>query len=465
MTSSAHLERDFIRHLSRVFLMGPWTPVTMVERVRLALGKRRKLRWAAPLCELLCSVYPESPGLFDVMHVVAADPALAAWCVQQESAPHINLAVVGPAIMAPAVISFREWTLPSLTTLGELANWLRLTPEELDWFADRFSWERCRTVPTSRHYDYRWLRRSGQRWRLIESPRTRLKALQRQILHDILDRVPVHEAGHGFRAGRSCATYAAPHGGRSVVWKLDLRNFFPSLRRPRIRVLFQTLGYPDDIAESLAALVTNAVPRNELQAVRNQMSLETFVEWESVLKSPHLPQGAPTSPALANLAAFRLDCRLTGLASKSGVTYTRYADDLAFSGEASFARSLPQFRQWVLAIILDEGFQMRDRKTRTMLRHEQQQLTGLVINTRVQTPRQDYDDFRALLYNCIRFGPQSQNRQGIPDFRAHLLGRIGSMGRYNETRAVRLRGLFERIDWSGPYPPGARDPRMHNESG
>lgn len=447
MTSTARLERDFIRHLSRVFLMGRWMPAAMVERLRLGLGKRLKLRWAEPLSELLCQVYLEPPGLLDVMHVVAADSALAAWCSRRQGAISINLAAVGPAIMAPATTAVREWNLPALTTVGELADWLQITSEELDWFADRFSWERCRTVGTSRHYDYRWLRRTGNRWRLIESPRLRLKAIQRKILHVILNHVPAHEAAHGFRAGRSCASYAAPHVGKSVVWKLDLQNFFPNLRRPRIRALWQTLGYPDDVAEYLAGLVTNAVPQPELNAVRDAMSLETFQEWERVLTSPHLPQGAPTSPALANLAAFRLDCRLTGLAAKTGVVYTRYADDLAFSGDARFARTLPAFRQWVLAIILDEGFQIRDRKSRTMRAHEQQQLTGLIVNDHVQSPRQGYDELRALLYNCVRFGPPSQNRDHVADFHAHLLGRIGAMGRYSESRAARLHALFERIEW------------------
>lgn len=448
MTTATRRDRDFLRHLSRACLMGPWTPTEITNRIRLALGLRRKLRWAAPLAERLCFVHSETPGLLEAIHLLETDAALSAWRARQETSPFVNLVAVGPAMLVPAVAAFRSWNLPELTTLGGLADWLRITPDELDWFADRFSWERCRTRDSSRHYDYRWARRTGGRWRLIESPRARLKSIQRRLLHELLDRVPSHEAAHGFRSGRSCLTYAVPHVGQAVVWKLDLRNFFPSLRRPRIRALWQTLGYPDDIADCLASLVTNAVPQEELEAVRGEMSPETFLEWERVLRSPHLPQGAPTSPALANLMAFRLDCRLAGLSAKSGVTYTRYADDLAFSGDREFAQSLPDFRKWVLAIILDEGFEIRDRKTRTMPAHGQQCLTGLVINDRPQTPRKVCDELRALLWNCIRFGPQSQNRNGVVDFRAHLRGRIDEISRYSETRSARLHRLFEQIDWA-----------------
>lgn len=447
MTAAARRDRDFLRHLSRVCLMGPWTSAEMTHRIRQALGLRRKLRWAAPLCDLLCFTYPERPGLLEVTRVLETDVGLSAWYAKRDRPASVQLTAVGPAIMAPAMAAFHAWDLPALTNLGGLADWLHIASEELDWFADRHSWERCRTRDSSRHYSYRWLRRASHRWRLIESPRARLKSIQRQILHEVLDRVPAHEAAHGFRAGRSCLTYASPHVGHEIVWKLDLRNFFPNMRRPRIRAVWQTLGYPDDIAEYLSALVTNAVPQTELEAVRAAMNVETFLEWEQILKSPHLPQGAPTSPALANLAAFRLDCRLAGLAAKTGVEYTRYADDLAFSGDRAFAQSLPHFRKWVLAIILDEGFEIRDRKTRTMFAYEQQRLTGLIVNDRPQSPRKDYDELRALLHNCIRFGPQSQNRHAEIDFRAHLLGRMNAISRYSESRSGRLRNLFEQIDW------------------
>lgn len=448
MTTAGRRNRDFLRHLSRVCLMGEWTPPELAGRLRRALQLRRAPRWLSPFCERLYFTYPETPSLRDIEHTLAADASLIAWCAKQQEPLTVHLAAAGPEVMAPLVATFREWKLPAITTLGALAEWLCITPEELNWFADRYSWERCRTRISSRHYDYRWRRRTGHRWRLIEAPRPRLKFLQRRILHEILDHVPVHEAAHGFCTGRSCLTYAATHVGRAVVWKLDLQNFFPSLRRPRIRAIWQALGYPDEVAECLSALVTNAVPPDELDVVRRAMSPETFREWERVLTSPHLPQGAPTSPALANLAAFRLDCRLAGLAAKTGVTYTRYADDLAFSGDRQFVHVLPDFRPWVLAILLDEGFEIRERKSRTMLAHEQQRLTGLIVNAHPQSPRKAFDELRAILWNCVRFGPQSQNHQGVTDFRAHLLGRISAMGQSSPTRSVKLHRLFEQIDWS-----------------
>ena len=106
---------------------------------------------------------------------------------------------------------------------------------------------------------------------------------------------------------------------------------------------------------------------------------------------PHLPQGAPTSPALANICAYRIDCRLTGLAEASGAVYTRYADDLAFSGGEDFERSAERFAIRAAAILLEEGFQVHHRKTRIMRQGVRQYLAGVVINEHVNVIRRDYD--------------------------------------------------------------------------
>jgi hypothetical protein len=161
----------------------------------------------------------------------------------------------------------------------------------------------------------------------------------------------------------------------------------------------------------------------------------------------HLPQGAPTSPSLANLCAYRIDCRLDGLAAAGGAAYTRYADDLAFSGDAEFDRGVETFALRVAAILLEEGFAVHHRKTRVMRQGVRQYLAGLVTNERVNVLRADFDRLKATLTNCVRHGPESQNREGHPEFRMHLAGKISFVEMVNPEKSARLRKIFEQIEW------------------
>jgi RNA-directed DNA polymerase len=167
------------------------------------------------------------------------------------------------------------------------------------------------------------------------------------------------------------------------------------------------------------------------------------------LATPHLPQGAPTSPALANLCAFGLDRRLAGLASSLDATYTRYADDLAFSGGSLLSRRAPDIGRTVGLIAREEGFVLNERKTRAMPRSARQRVCGIVVNERPNVSRRDYDVLKATLHNAARRGPMGENRAAVPDFRAHLLGRISWVESLNPERGRKLRETFDRIDWDG----------------
>lgn len=161
----------------------------------------------------------------------------------------------------------------------------------------------------------------------------------------------------------------------------------------------------------------------------------------------HLPQGAPTSPALANLAAFRLDLRLHGLATAAGAVYTRYADDLVFSGDGALVRMVGRFYVQVCAIALEEGFAVQTRKTRIMRRSVSQRAAGLVLNDRLNTPRREFECLKAILHNCVVQGADGQNRAGHPRFKEHLAGRIAHLESVNPQRGIRLRREFDRIIW------------------
>src|SRR5262249_20777738 len=131
-------------------------------------------------------------------------------------------------VMAPRSGAPANWGVPALPTSGALAEWLGLRPFELAWFADCHGREADAPPGPLRHYTYRWLLRRGGKFRLLEAPKPRLKAVQRRILHEILDRIPPHDAAHGYRRGRSLVSYVSPHAGRRIVVRMDLRDFFPS---------------------------------------------------------------------------------------------------------------------------------------------------------------------------------------------------------------------------------------------
>jgi RNA-directed DNA polymerase len=171
--------------------------------------------------------------------------------------------------------------------------------------------------------------------------------------------------------------------------------------------------------------------------------------WEvrALYARPHLPQGAPTSPALANLCAYRVDCRLAGLAKSAGAQYTRYADDLAFSGDEEFERRVERFSTHAAAILHEEGFNVHHRKTRIMRQGVRQHLAGLVANRRVNVIRTDFDRLKATLTNCGRLGPENQNRDGHANFRSHLQGRVAFVESINPAKGKRLRTIFDRIHW------------------
>jgi hypothetical protein len=220
---------------------------------------------------------------------------------------------------------------------------------------------------------------------------------------------------------------------------MDLRHFFPSITGVRVQAMFRVFGYPEPIADLLGGICTNAVPF----AIARHCAFED----RSMYTRPHLPQGAPTSPALANRVAYRLDCRLRGLAESCRGVYTRYADDLAFSGGTDFARGVDRFAAHVAAIVREEGFAISHRKTRVMRQGVRQQLAGLVTNVRTNVPRQEFDALKAVLTNCVRSGPESQNRDAIPFWREHLAGRVAFVSSVNPARGERLRDLFLRIAW------------------
>ena len=339
------------------------------------------------------------------------------------------------------------WEVPSLANPAELSQWLGISQRALAWLADVHG-RLCDRPAAVQHYESQWQRKPSGGLRLIEAPRPRLKAIQRRVLRGILEHIPPHDAAHGFRQGRSTQSCVAQHAKQAIVLRLDLNDFFPTFRLTRIMGIFLALGYPECVAALLAALCTTAAPARLWNEASPTDARDALWRSEELYRKRHLPQGAPTSPYLANLGTFHLDRRLAGLARSAGAHYTRYADDLIFSGAAGFARRVARFADHAAAIVLDEGFAVNFRKKRVMRPGVQQRAVGLVLNERPNVPRQEYDRLKATLYNCAKYGPHDQNRENHADFRAHLTGRVGYVASVNPTRAQRLERLLAAIDWS-----------------
>ena len=240
-------------------------------------------------------------------------------------------------LIAEPEMAHMPWAVPQIASLGALAEFLGLEAGELAWIADTRGLERHVSDERLRNYRYSVLPRRSGLPRVIERPKERLKGVQRRVLHDILDWIPAHDAAHGFTRGRSALTHARQHAGREVVVSFDLEDFFASIAAGRVYGIFRTAGYPESVAHTLTALTTNAVPADvhrHLRVPGRPDLIDAGFRLGRRLAEPHLPQGAPTSPFLANLAAFRLDRRLTGLAAALDASYSRYADDITFSGSA-----------------------------------------------------------------------------------------------------------------------------------
>jgi retron-type reverse transcriptase len=226
--------------------------------------------------------------------------------------------------------------------------------------------------------------------RTIQAPDPALKNIQRQLYRRVLKRLPVHAAVTGFRPGYSIASNAACHTGQAVVVRMDINDFFGSTTAKRVEKYFRHLGWNKAAATLLTRLCTH---------------------------EGALPQGAPTSPVLANAVNFQMDARLAGLARKHGAVYTRYADDLTFSFAEDNHNNVEHIIFCTKDIVLASGgYKLHQkRKLRIRRRHQQQNVTGLVVNNHIALPRKTRRWLRAVDHRMQHGGGATltpQQRQG-----------------------------------------------------
>lgn len=430
--------------VARTLLAGSREPHAL--RARLAACIDAPGEWMSDLAERL----GRWPALRWQQHSIESLAAWLArdahflWAWEVMRGPRVRRYILRPwATMHPKPLGLEALALPALPAPGDVAAWLGITAEALWRLSLPSAWQRRRPLH-EQHYRYTLSPKRSGGWRLLEAPEPHLKALQRRLLDGLLAQVPVHEAVHGYVPGRSVLTHARQHVGRAVVVRFDLQDFFAGIAASRVHATCRTLGYPAPVARVLTALCTVATPEPVLERLRGLGALT----WRQAqrLRDPHLPQGAPTSPALANLCAFGLDLRLAGLAEAFGACYSRYADDLVFSGDMALARQAGRLQLQVARAALEEGFALQHRKTRVLRSAAQQRVCGIVVNERPNLPRAEFDLLKAQLHRAATQGWQAVQAPHGADVHAYLRGRVAWAAQLNPDKAQRLRRLLARAE-------------------
>lgn len=241
-----------------------------------------------------------------------------------------------------------------------------------------------------------FVKRNGDK-RIINAPYPSLLQCQKWINIFILSQYKLHDAAHGFRKKYSIKSNASQHLNQKVILKLDIKDFFPSINQKRVINIFKQFGYYNNVAYFLSRLCT----------------LED-----------KLPQGAATSPYISNIIGINLDCRLTGLAAKYNLVYTRYADDLTFSGNYIPHKII----DIISSIVSSEGFELNQNKTKLSLKGSRKIVTGLSVSGEsLRIPKQYKRSIRKDFYYIKKYGALSHiQKRGIknPFYLQSLQGKI-----------------------------------------
>jgi hypothetical protein len=229
--------------------------------------------------------------------------------------------------------------LPSLKAAQEIGEYLKVSHLLI----------RSMLLRPERHYRTFWFKKKTGSDRRIDSPRTFLKVVQWWILDTILYNCTVSTHSHGFIPGRSFLSNAKAHFGARHVLNVDIKDFFPSITTSQVQGLFESLGYSELVSADLAGLTTY---------------------------NGSLPQGAPTSPMIANILMNPVDDVLGGYARQNEYVYTRYADDLTFSSQNRISEGIVDV---IRSALLPLNFDLNGRKSRFMGPNDRKEVTGLIL--------------------------------------------------------------------------------------
>lgn len=320
--------------------------------------------------------------------------------------------------------------LPVLASPDDVSKALAVPIARLRWLA--FHSEASNVT----HYVRFQVPKKSGGTRELAAPHRDLARCQEWILRQVLEKIPVAGQAHGFVPGRSTMSNAVPHVGQQVIVNVDLKDFFPTVTFPRVKGIFQELGFSPAVSTIFALLCTES-PRRTVEFNGKKLHVST---------GPRaLPQGACTSPALSNLVARKADSRLAGLAKKLGFVYTRYADDITFSGSGESAKHTAYLLARIRHIAQDENFTVNEKKTRVQRPGRQQTVTGIVVNKRPNVPRKVTRRMRAILHQAKKGGLAAQNREGRAHFTSWVGGMISYIHMVNPSQGKKLRDAFDGL--------------------
>lgn len=273
-----------------------------------------------------------------------------------------------------------------------------------------------------RHESYRvfHIPKKAGGYRTIEAPSDELKRIQWWIKENILDKFSPSQYAKGFKKGVSIVENATPHVGKELVINIDLKDFFPSIKYCEVFKVFRYIGYTNGVSNLLTKLCTNS---------------------KNVL-----PQGSPASPVLSNLVSLRLDKRLGNLAHSIGANYTRYADDITFSGE----KYINQFSGLIRKIIRDEGYEVNEDKFRIRYSYQRQEVTGLIVNSKISVPGKMISEIRNAIYYCAKYGVSNHiARMKIEKgfYKEHLYGIAYFVKMVEKEKGEELLSQLDAIEW------------------
>lgn len=275
----------------------------------------------------------------------------------------------------------------------------------------------CRMAYSQKHfYRHFTILKANGKERPIDEPLPDLKYVQHWILENILEKITVSPYAKAFIKKRGVKENARFHRGQDVVVTMDIKDFFPSVHIQSVISLFNMLGYVPDVSAFLAYLCC----------------------YEFCL-----PQGAPTSPYLSNLILRNFDARVASYAKEHHIRYTRYADDLTFSGSFNPHRLINTISDW----LYEEGFSVNAAKTRVARQNARQEVTGIVVNSHMQIAKADRKKIRQEVYFIRKYGLEShltrlgETRQ---NYLRHLLGKI-NYARYINPHDTQMQEFFQFV--------------------
>lgn len=325
----------------------------------------------------------------------------------------------------------QSYSLPVCNTSEQIAAAMGISIGQLRFLA--FS---RKTSLISHYIRFKIPKKTGGE-RLISAPMPRLKAAQNWIYVNILEKLELHDAAHGFRRARSILSNAQPHVAAEVIVNLDLKDFFPSISYKRVKGLFQSFGYSEAAATIFGLLCT--------QADTEEVELDGKT-YHVATTDRHLPQGSPASPAITNLLCRRLDRRLFGMAENLGFTYTRYADDLTFSASGENLRNICNILRRTESIVTHEGFIINPQKTRILRgKSSQLEVTGIVVNERPNIAKKELKRFRATLYQIEKDGLEGKHWGNASDLLASIQGYANFVAMVNPQKGAKFIEQVQRI--------------------